>query len=67
MTLTPRQRKVLALLLAWAGVSLLIFSFSRPVREWAHHHWSHYVIGAAMLALLACGGAVSLWPKGAGR
>jgi hypothetical protein len=63
MTLTPRRRKGLALLLAWAGVSVLFFSLSRPVREWAGHHWIHYVLGAAMLTLLASAGAWQLWER----
>ena len=63
MTLSPRLRKGLALLLAWAGISLLFFSLARPVREWAGHHWNHYVLAAAIFAVVACAGAWHLWEQ----
>lgn len=63
MTLTPGRRKALALLLGWVSVSLVLFMLARPVREWAGHHWLHYVVAAVVLAGLGCTAAVGLWPR----
>lgn len=53
---------MLALLLGWASISLVFFTLARPVREWAGPHWSHYLLGAGMAAVLGLAGAWQLWP-----
>lgn len=52
---------VIALLVAWLGVSVAFLSLARPVREWAAEWWPLYLTVAALHCLAAWVAAYGLW------
>ncbi len=54
---------VIALLIAWLGVSVAFLSLARPVREWAGEEWPLYLTAAALHCLAAWVAAYGLWER----
>lgn len=54
---------VIALVVAWLGVSVAFLSLARPVREWAGEEWPLYLTAAALHGIAAWVAAYGLWER----
>ena len=54
---------VIALVVAWLGVSVAFLSLARPVREWAGEEWPLCLTAAALHGIAAWVAAYGLWER----
>lgn len=59
----PRGITIIALLLAWMGVSLVFLALARPVRAWAGAYWEVYLAAAVLHGASAWVAAFALWEQ----